>query len=101
MMVIEELEFGATAEQVRQQLELRNIESRRVWKPMHLQPIFADCRVRQTGVAESLFKNGLCLPSGSAMTSNELLSVVDGVLDTYSEAQTPAVPQVCPLRPAG
>ena len=59
--------FGATREDVRLKLESENIESRPVWKPMHLQPVFKDCRVRGGKVGESLFEFGLCLPSGSSL----------------------------------
>jgi dTDP-4-amino-4,6-dideoxygalactose transaminase len=60
--------FGATREDVRQSLEAENIESRPVWKPLHLQPIFADCRVRGGTVSASIFDRGLCLPSGSNLS---------------------------------
>ncbi|WP_042005347.1 DegT/DnrJ/EryC1/StrS family aminotransferase, partial [Capnocytophaga canis] len=48
-----------------------NIESRPLWKPMHLQPIFADAPYYGGKVSETLFDNGLCLPSGSNMTDEE------------------------------
>ncbi len=48
-------------------LEAENIESRPVWKPMHLQPVFEGCEVYGGAVSEELFELGLCLPSGSAM----------------------------------
>ncbi len=70
---------GATREDVRLSLERENIESRPVWKPMHLQPVFAGCRVRGGAVAEDLFERGLCLPSGSNLSSDELARVVDGI----------------------
>lgn len=57
-----------TPEQLRLALEADNIESRPVWKPMHLQPVFAGCSVLGGGVAEELFARGLCLPSGSSLT---------------------------------
>jgi pyridoxal phosphate-dependent aminotransferase EpsN len=53
-------------------LEAENIEARPLWKPMHLQPVFDDCRVRGGEVSERLFENGLCLPSGSALTEEDL-----------------------------
>jgi len=71
--------FGATAEELRLHLERHNIESRPVWKPLHMQPVFAHCRSRGGAVAESLFRRGLCLPSGSAMTDIELNRVVAAV----------------------
>jgi len=61
--------FGATREDVRLALEAENIEARPVWKPMHRQPVFKDCRMRGGGVAEKLFDLGLCLPSGSNLTA--------------------------------
>lgn len=70
-------EFGADREAVRIALESKNIESRPVWKPMHLQPIFQGYRVRGNGVCEDLFKHGLCLPSGSAMTTDDMERVIE------------------------
>jgi len=58
------------------------IEARRVWKPMHLQPVFADARSLLTGAAENLFANGIMLPSGSNMTVGQLERVMN-VLDDY------------------
>jgi dTDP-4-amino-4,6-dideoxygalactose transaminase len=52
-------------------MEEKNIESRPLWKPMHLQPVFADCAYYGGTVAEDLFEKGLCLPSGSNLTNNE------------------------------
>src|SRR5690606_9688204 len=54
-------------EELRLALEAENIESRPVWKPLHLQPVFEGCRVRGGAVAEQLFARGLCLPSGSSL----------------------------------
>jgi dTDP-4-amino-4,6-dideoxygalactose transaminase len=68
--------FGATREDLRRHLEANNIESRPVWKPMHLQPAFADCRVRGGAVATRLFEQGLCLPSGSSLTAEDRARVV-------------------------
>ena len=64
--------FGATREDVRLALEAENIESRPLWKPMHMQPVFASCRVRGGAVSAALFEHGLCLPSGSELTDAEL-----------------------------
>lgn len=68
--------FGATCEEVRLALEAENIEARPVWKPMHLQPVFAGCEQVGGAVAEGLFQHGLCLPSGSNLTKHELARVV-------------------------
>ena len=57
---------------VREHLESLDIEARPAWKPMHLQPVFADCEMRGGAVAEEIFRTGLCLPSGSAMTDADV-----------------------------
>ena len=71
--------FGATADDIRLAHERQSIESRPLWKPMHLQPVFADCRIRGGAVAENLFNQGLCLPSGSNLSDNDRERVVDAV----------------------
>ena len=67
--------FGANREDIRLALEAENIESRPLWKPMHLQPVFAGCEAIGGHVAETLFDEGLCLPSGTAMTAADLQRV--------------------------
>jgi dTDP-4-amino-4,6-dideoxygalactose transaminase len=81
-------EFGADRETIRQHLETRNIETRPVWKPLHLQPAFRTCRVRGGDVATRLFTSGLCLPSGSSLSPGEQDRVIEGFLETpaYAEA---------------
>ena len=64
-----------TIERVRQELEKLNIETRPLWKPLHQQPVFADCKAYCNGVSDKLFATGLCLPSGSNIT-DEILSRV-------------------------
>jgi pyridoxal phosphate-dependent aminotransferase EpsN len=64
--------FGADREQIRCALEAENIEARPVWKPLHLQPVFAECETVGGEVAETLFHLGICLPSGSALTEDDL-----------------------------
>lgn len=76
-ILIDEKEFGATREDVRLALDAEKIEARPVWKPMHMQPVFKECEVFGGNVAEEIFRNGLCLPSGSAMTDEEIELVVD------------------------
>lgn len=68
---------GFSRQDVQKALEARNIESRPIWKPMHLQPVFANCRARVTGFGESLFEDGICVPSGSNLTEETLQQVVD------------------------
>ena len=64
--------FGATREDIRFALERENIESRPLWKPMHLQPVFSGCRARGGAVSGELFERGLCLPSGTALRDADL-----------------------------
>jgi dTDP-4-amino-4,6-dideoxygalactose transaminase len=63
-------------ETIRTQLLAVGIESRPLWKPMHLQPIFKQYPRYSNGISEKLFETGLCLPSGSNLTENDLESVV-------------------------
>ncbi len=70
-------------EQLRLHLEKDNIESRPLWKPMHLQPVFKDCKSYVNGVSEDLFNRGLCLPSGTAMTTEDLKRIVKKVKELY------------------
>ncbi|MGA7616387.1 MAG: aminotransferase class I/II-fold pyridoxal phosphate-dependent enzyme [Thermoanaerobaculia bacterium] len=69
--------FGTETEEVRLHLETQNIESRPVWKPLHLQPVFSQYRVVGGAIAERIFERGLCLPSGSAMSDDDLAFVVE------------------------
>ena len=70
-------------EQLRLHLEKDNIESRPLWKPMHLQPVFKDCKSYVNGISEDLFNRGLCLPSGTAMTTEDLKRIVKKVKELY------------------
>ena len=63
---------GVTPEGVRLALEAENIESRPLWKPMHLQPALSAAPCVVSGVSEGLFERGLCLPSGTAMDGKDL-----------------------------
>jgi pyridoxal phosphate-dependent aminotransferase EpsN len=82
-VTIEPRRFGCSREDVRVALEAANIESRPVWKPLHLQPVFAGCRVRGGSVAEAIFQCGLCLPSGSNLTEDDLQRIVETFRRTY------------------
>jgi len=77
VVTIDPAAFGFDREAVRLALEAENVEARPVWKPMHLQPVFAGCRVLGGRVGEELFESGLCLPSGSAMTDADLERVAE------------------------
>ncbi len=78
-ITIDPAKVGATNEQIRLHLESMNIESRRVWKPMHLQPVFRECRSFGGWASEKLFEDGLCLPSGSGMTDSDVERVVESI----------------------
>ena len=65
-----------TREIIRLALEKENIESRPLWKPMHLQPVFKEFPAYVDGTSEDLFEKGLCLPSGSNLTDEDLHRVV-------------------------
>jgi pyridoxal phosphate-dependent aminotransferase EpsN len=82
VLTIDPREFGASAEEIREHLESEGIEARRVWKPMHLQPLFRRSAKVGGAVAERLFERGLCLPSGSALKDSERERVVQTLLAT-------------------
>jgi len=78
-VTVEPKAFGADREALRRHLEQNDIESRPVLKPMHLQPAFRACRVRGGSVADELFENGLCLPSGSNLETTDLDRVLEAI----------------------
>jgi dTDP-4-amino-4,6-dideoxygalactose transaminase len=69
--------FGADRRAVQVALEAANIESRPVWRPMHLQPVFRGARAIGGAVAESLYRQGLCLPSGSALSDEDQDRIIE------------------------
>ncbi|MEM6613412.1 MAG: DegT/DnrJ/EryC1/StrS family aminotransferase [Cyanobacteria bacterium P01_C01_bin.72] len=76
---------GLKREEIRLRLLEQQIETRPVWKPMHLQPIFRDCECFNNGVAEDLFHKGLCLPSGSNLTEENLKRVTTEIKRIYPQ----------------
>jgi dTDP-4-amino-4,6-dideoxygalactose transaminase len=79
-LVVDPAVHGADAtERIRVALDAEDIESRPLWKPMHLQPVFAGAPSLVTGVSERLFQTGMCVPSGSSM-SNEDVDRVAGLI---------------------
>jgi dTDP-4-amino-4,6-dideoxygalactose transaminase len=68
--------FGRDRESLRLKLEEQQIEARPAWKPMHQQPVFRACRARGGNVCEKIFEQGLCLPSGSALTNQQIERIV-------------------------
>lgn len=69
-------------EQLRLDLLQDDIESRPLWKPMHMQPLFKDCLHFTDGTSEALFDNGLCLPSGSNLSQDDLDRILEIILNT-------------------
>ncbi len=81
-LTFDETVLPGAAVQVRETLEAQNIESRPIWKPMHQQPVFADREAHLTGVADRLFEEGLCLPSGVGLRDEDVERVADGIKAT-------------------
>ncbi len=71
--------LGFTPEDLRQYLNEHNIESRWLWRPMNMQPVYADAPFYGDGTAERLFNSGLCLPSGSILTDEEIATVATAI----------------------
>ncbi|PZV19578.1 MAG: pyridoxal phosphate-dependent aminotransferase [Pseudanabaena sp.] len=78
-LTIDPITFGMNREQIRIALAEEKIESRPVWKPMHLQPVFKDCECIGGAIAEDLFERGLCLPSGSNLSNEDLDRVIQTI----------------------
>ncbi|WP_162425993.1 DegT/DnrJ/EryC1/StrS family aminotransferase [Pontibacter pudoricolor] len=83
--VLVDEESGVSREDIRLALEKQNIESRPLWKPMHLQPVFEDAPFYGDGTSEKLFRDGLCLPSGSNLQPEEIESVIDIISTCFSD----------------
>jgi dTDP-4-amino-4,6-dideoxygalactose transaminase len=84
-LTVDPEQFGADREQIRLALADRQIEARPVWKPLHLQPLFAGCEFIGGTVAEDLFQRGLCLPSGSSLTTTELEAVTSVIRSMFKQ----------------
>ncbi|OUL33294.1 DegT/DnrJ/EryC1/StrS family aminotransferase [Nostoc sp. 106C] len=87
-LTIDPKAFGVDREQVRLELAKQQIEARPVWKPLHLQPVFANCECIDRSVAEELFTQGLCLPSGSNLTDEDLKRVIDAIFAVHYSNRT-------------
>jgi len=83
LLIDSETNNGITSEMLRLVLDLSNIESRPLWKPMHLQPVYREAPYYGSDVAESLYKTGLCVPSGSNLTSEQLAYVIDSIRSAW------------------
>lgn len=81
-LTIDPAAFGVDREAVRLHLAAHDIEARPVWKPMHMQPVYAGKRAVLDGTSEALFRDGLCLPSGSALSDADIERVIATFLST-------------------
>jgi pyridoxal phosphate-dependent aminotransferase EpsN len=77
--LIDERKFGCSRDELIEHLSGEHIESRPVWKPMHIQPLYRGCETFGGAVAEDLFRRGICLPSSSSLTLEDQLRVINQV----------------------
>lgn len=82
IIVDPKLTGGITREDIRLACDVANIETRPLWKPMHMQPVFADAPFYGDGTSEKLFDDGLCLPSGSILTDEQINYVIEIIKQT-------------------
>lgn len=80
-LVLDPVESGVTADELIEGLQAHDIESRHLWKPMHLQPVFAGARAFTNGASEQLFSRGVALPSGSSLTDDDVDRVLTALLE--------------------
>jgi dTDP-4-amino-4,6-dideoxygalactose transaminase len=81
-VLIDEEQTGTTPSEIIAALEAENIEARPLWNPMHLQPLYADAPLVGSGVAETLFREGICLPSGTAIEDADVRRIA-GVVRSH------------------
>jgi dTDP-4-amino-4,6-dideoxygalactose transaminase len=79
ILIDPKLTGGISREDVRLELDAENIESRPLWKPMHMQPVYQGAKFFGSGVCEKLFEQGLCLPSGSNLTEDEFYRIFEAL----------------------
>ena len=82
-LTIDPARAGVERDRILRALEAENIEARPVWKPLHLQPVFSESEMVGGAVAQRLFEQGLCMPSGSAMSGEDLNRVIDVVRSAF------------------
>ena len=78
-ILVDPEKFGTDYEALRQKLDAANIETRPLWKPMHLQPVYASAPFYGNGTSEKIFSQGLCLPSGSSLSDDDIARVVSTI----------------------
>jgi pyridoxal phosphate-dependent aminotransferase EpsN len=99
--LIDEREFGLSRDALIRTLDQSNVESRPVWKPMHLQPLYAECERYGGEVAEDLFSRGICLPSSSSLPEEDQLYVINCVRRTVGAEPLTHIVQTKRLVEAG
>lgn len=82
-ILIDSARAGIGRKELQNELEKGNIESRPLWKPMHMQPVFSTCPAYLNGTSEKLFSDGLCLPSGSNLTDEDRSRVLSAILMAF------------------
>ena len=86
-MTIDEKKTGFSNHRLIKNLEKENIESRPIWKPMHMQKLYKSCDYikRKIDISASLFDKGICLPSGSNLTKRSLDRIIDIIISMYKK----------------
>ena len=97
-VLIDPDDFGADRQAVQKALETQNIESRPVWRPMHMQPVYRGRRYIGRGIAEDLFRRGLCLPSGPSLSETDQSRII-GIIRTVPKQRarkrtTASIPEI-------
>jgi len=91
--LINEREFGCSRDALIAAFDAANVESRPVWKPMHLQPLFEGCECYGGAVAEDLFCRGICLPSSSSLSAEDQLHVINTARKAAGAGALPRMPE--------
>lgn len=81
-ILVDPAKAGFSRDDLRLKFEAENIETRPLWKPMHLQPVFANAPFYGNGTSKKLFEQGLCLPSGSILSDEDIIRVIDVIKKT-------------------
>ena len=83
-ILIDDAKVGVDYNIIMEALKEQSIESRPLWKPLHLQPVFAGCPSYVNGVSEKLFKQGLCLPSGPCVSEDDVKYIIEIIINTIN-----------------
>ena len=76
---------GRTPDEIRMLLLERGIETRLIWRPMHMQPVFADAPYYGGGCSDGIFENGLCLPSGTTLSDDDIAQVAEALKECLAK----------------